>query len=271
VWKKNRTKTHAGRGQRRGITSAFTIPNMTRTTIGDGASNRKPNFRRDANHRGLVIVLSPVGRFCVVLALALVLPATALGANHKAPVDRPAINALLDKFIPDVVEGKNLAEGWNLAGGYARTVSHRDWLRGDTPIQRYPAKGTTFHGWTVNYSSPTVVGFDILLQPRTHKLGAWSFRAEARKIAGRWRITTWYVVAQFAPRGHGASVLGPNDFGPGSGSGHLSNVKGRVPSWVLILPLVAIGVVGLLLGVFGGVRYLRRRSRVRAIERDLAA
>jgi len=244
---------------------------MTGTTIGDVARVRKANFPRRANHRGPLIVLSPVGRFCVVLVLALVLPATAVGAKRQAPVDRPAINALLDKFVPDVVEGKNLAEGWNLAGGYARKVSHRDWLRGDTPIQRYPAKGTTFHGWTVNYSSPTVVGFDILLQPRTNKLGAWSFRAEARKIAGQWRITTWYVVAQFAPRGHGASVLGPNDFGPGSGSGHLSNLKSRVPSWVLILPLVAIGVVAILLGVFGGVRYLRRRSRIRSIERDLAA
>ena len=241
---------------------------MTATTIGDGACVRKANFREPSR---AVIVLARVARLCAVLVLALVLAQAALGAQRQVPPDRPAINALLDKFIPDVVEGKNLAEGWNLTASYARAVSHRDWLRGNTPIQRYPAKGTTFHGWTASYSYPTLLGFDILLQPRTKKVGPWSFRAEARKIDGSWRITTWYVVAQFAPAGKRAAVLGPNDFGPGSGSNNLSDVKGRVPSWVLILPLVAIGILLLLLSAFGGMRYLRRRSRIRAIERDLAA
>jgi hypothetical protein len=244
---------------------------MTRTTIGDLARVRKANFATSANRRVRIVVLPRVGRLCAVVLLALVLPATALGAQRQVKPDRPAINALLDKFIPDVVEGRNLAAGWNLAGGYARVVSHRAWLRGNTPIQRYPAKGKTFHGWTVNYSYPTLLGFDILLQPSTNKVGPWSFRAEARKIDGKWRITTWYVVAQFAKRGQKAAVLGPNDFGPGSGSNQLSDIKGRVPSWVLILPLVAIGVVLLLLLAFGGLRYLRRRSRIREIERDLAA
>lgn len=240
---------------------------MTGSTIGDVAPVRKTNFREPPRP---IVVLPLVGRLCLVLALALVLPATALGAPRQVPPDRPAIDALLDKFVPDVVEGHDLAEGWNLAGGYARAVSHEEWLRGNTPIQRYPAKGTTFHGWTVNYSYPTLIGFDILLQPATKKLGAWSFRAEARKIDGRWRITTWYVVAQFAPRGTRAAILGPNDFGPGSGSNHLGNLKSRVPPWVLIVPLGAIGGLLLVLSGFGGVRYLRRRSRIRAIERDLA-
>jgi hypothetical protein len=242
---------------------------MTRTTIGEVARVRKANFV-DEPSRAAVVSLR-VGRLCAVLALALVLPATALGAQRQVPPDRAAINALLDKFVPDVVEGHNLAEGWNLTGGYARAdVSRRDWLRGDTPVQRYPAKGKTFHGWTATYSYPKLVGFDILLQPTTKKVGPWSFRAEARKIDGKWRITTWYVVAQFAPRGHQAAVLGPNDFGPGSGA-HLGNLKSRVPPWVLILPLGAIGALLLLGSGFAGVRYLRRRSRVREIERNLAA
>lgn len=212
-----------------------------------------------------------MGRVCAALLLVLVLPVAATaGDQRQVPPDRPAINALLDKFVPDVVVGKNLKAGWPLAGGYARAVSYRDWLRGDTPIQRYPAKGTSFHGWKATYSYPADVGFDILLQPSSTKVGPWSIRAEAQKLGGKWRITTWYVVAQFAPRGKKAAVIGPNDFGPASGPG-LSAIKGRVPGWVLILPLVALGILALVGGSYAGVRWLRRRSRIRAIERDLSA
>jgi len=205
-----------------------------------------------------------------VLLVVLALPALSGAAQRQVPPDRPAINALLDRFVPDVVVGKNLKAGWALAGGYARAVSYRDWLRGDTPVQHYPAKGATFHGWRANYSYPNEVGFDILLQPTTNKVGAWSIRAEARKLQGKWRITTWYVVAQFAPRGHMAAVVGPNDFGPGSAPS-LHAIKSRVPPWVLILPLVALGVLGLLGGAYASMRWVRRRSRVRAIERELSS
>jgi hypothetical protein len=212
-----------------------------------------------------------MGRVCAVLLLALVLPVAASAAGQpQVPPDRPAINALLDKFVPDVVVGKDLKAGWPLAAGYARAVSYRDWVRGDTPIQRYPARGTTFHGWRANYSYPTEVGFDILLQPTSTKVGPWSIRAEAQKLGGKWRITTWYVVAQFAPGGKKAAVIGPNDFGPANSPG-LSAVKGRVPGWVLILPLVALGILAVVGGTYAGIRWMRRRSRIRAIERDLSA
>jgi hypothetical protein len=216
-----------------------------------------------------------MGRVCAALLLALfLLPVLLLAAANAAtqkqvPPDRPAINALLDQFVPDVVVGKDLKAGWPLAAGYARAVSYSDWLRGDTPIQRYPAKGTAFHGWKANYSYPTDVGFDLLLQPTSTKIGPWSIRAEAQKLGGKWRITTWYVVAQFAPRGKKAAVIGPNDFGPGNAPG-LSAIKGRVPGWVLILPLVALGILAILGGTYGGIRWARHRARIRQIERDLA-
>ena len=65
-------------------------------------------------------------------------------------------------------------------------------------------------------------------------------------------------------------MIGPNDFGPSNSPG-LSAVKGRVPGWVLILPLVALGILAILGGTYAGIRWMRRRSRIRAIERDLSA
>jgi hypothetical protein len=201
------------------------------------------------------------------LVLALVLPVPAPAAAVVSPADRAAIDRLLDRFVPAVVEGKNFALGWSLVAGSERTVSHADWLKGNTSVQRYPAKGTTFHGWTVNYAQPGDVGFDLLLQPRTSKLGAWSFRAEAQKLGGKWRITTWYPVAEFAPAGRRAAVNGPADLGPGAAAA--PSGKALLGSWVLILPgaalaLLVAGAVG-----FALAKYARQRSRVRAIERSL--
>jgi len=144
-------------------------------------------------HRPMPDVPGTVARFALATLLALALAAPALGAGEPRHVkpDRAAIDKLLDEFIPAVVRQENLKLGWTLVGGVERTTSHAEWLRGNTSVQTYPAKGKTFRGWIVNYSYPGDVGFDILLQPTSRKLGAWSFRAEAQKIHGAWKITTW--------------------------------------------------------------------------------
>src|SRR3954462_13960973 len=117
-------------------------------------------------------------RLLLALALALALPAAALAApppGKPAPPgtarlgdpptvkpDRAGIDRLLDEFIPAAVAQKDLQRGWELSAGPARTVSHAEWMKGNTSVQKYPAKGTKFRGWTVNYSYPGDIGFDIL-------------------------------------------------------------------------------------------------------------
>jgi hypothetical protein len=207
----------------------------------------------------------------MLLALALV-PSALADSKRVKPADRAAINRLLDEFIPAVVEQKDLKRGWELVAGVEKTVSYREWVKGNTSVQRYPAKGTHFRGWLVNYSYPGDVGFDILLQPTSRKLGAWSFRAEAQKIGGDWKITTWYPVATYAPplAGKTQTVLGPNDLGPGNGAASSTTPKGRLAPWVLAIP--GLAVLAIAFGAFGfaSVRWAKRRKRVRAIEQLLA-
>jgi hypothetical protein len=211
-------------------------------------------------------------RLLLAILLGLALPGAALAAPRTVKPDRPAIDRLLDEFIPAAVAQKDLQRGWELSAGYARTTSHAQWLKGDTSVQHYPAKGTTFHGWTLNYSYPGDVGFDILLQPTTHTLGAWSFRAEAQKIHGQWKITTWYPVATFAPPGKTSTVLGPNDLGAANSAASAAGTdRGRLGAWVLALPIAVVGAIALLAVGLVGSRALNRRARIRAIERDLAA
>jgi hypothetical protein len=137
-------------------------------------------------------------------------------------------------------------------------------------VQEYPAKGTTFHGWLVNYANPGDIGFDLLLQPTNPKMGAWSFRAEAQKIDGQWKITTWYPVAQYAPPGQTQTVNGPADLGPGNGASASAD-QSRLGAWVLAIPVAALGAI--LLGALGfaGVRWQRQRRKIQEIERLLAS
>jgi opacity protein-like surface antigen len=205
-----------------------------------------------------------------LLLLALALPASASADPRQVKPDRAAVNRLLDEFVPDVVAQKDLKRGWDLVAGASRTVSRREWLRGNTSVQKYPAKGATFHGWLVNYSYRGDVGFDLLLQPTKPSLGAWSFRGEARRIHGRWRITTWYPVATFAPPGRTQTVLGPNDLGAANSAAAGAGASSRLGSWVLLVPVAGIGTVAVLALAFAGVRWARRRGRVREIRRSLA-
>ncbi len=204
----------------------------------------------------------------VVTVLALGLPAIARADPRQVKPDRKAIGKLLDAFVPAVVEQKDLKAGWNLVGGSARTTSYREWLNGNTSVQPYPAKGAHFHGFVVNYSYPGDIGFDILLQPTKRSLGAWSFRAEAQASGGRWRITTWYPVATFAPPGKTQIVLGPNDLGPANAASSAGG-SSRLGSWALLLPVLFVGGIAAACLAVAGTRWSRRRARAHALAREL--
>jgi hypothetical protein len=215
------------------------------------------------------VVIRPT--LAVLLALTVVPQAQAANEPKHVKPDRAAITALLDEFIPAVVAQKDLERGWRLVDGVAKTVSYEEWIKGNTSVQAYPAKGKHFPGWIVGYSYPGDVGFDILLQPTKKSLGPWSFRAEAQKIHGRWKITTWYPVATYAPAGQTQTVLGPNDLGPANGSASASTPNGRLSPWVLALPAAVLAAIALGCIGYGVTRWARQRSRVRELRRSLAS
>jgi hypothetical protein len=215
------------------------------------------------------VVIRPT--LAVLLALTLAPQAPAAANPKQVKPDRAAITALLDEFIPAVVAQKDLKRGWRLVDGVAKTVPYKEWIKGNTSVQTYPVKGRHFPGWIVGYSYPGDVGFDILLQPTKKSVGPWSFRAEAQRIHGRWKITTWYPVATYAPVGRTQTVLGPNDLGPANGSASASVSNGRLPPWVLVLPVALLGAIALGCIGYGVARWARQRSRERELQRSLAS
>jgi hypothetical protein len=193
----------------------------------------------------------------IVIAALLAVVAAAPAQAGISKADRASVNALLDRFIPDVLAGKDLRAGKSLVGGYVSV---------DT-IQRYPAAPGRYHGWLLNYATPGDVGFDVVVQPvNKRKIGAWSFRAEAQRVHGAWKIVDWYPVAQFQPVGKRAFVNGPNDLSPTARGG--LGIK-NTQNW-LYVPFIGFGVLLLVVAAFGLNHWRRTRSKVRAIERALA-
>jgi hypothetical protein len=228
---------------------------MRRRTIAEIAARIRVFSKRE-QHRRTFVVSACMKRLAVLLALLALVVAAPAQARVSA-ADRAAVNRLLDRFVPDVLVGRDLRAGKALVGGYV-TV--------DT-VQRYPAEGTRFHGWTLNYATPGDVGFDLVVQPTNkRKLGAWSFRGEAQRIKGRWVITDWYPVAEYQPVGKQAFVVGPNDFSPNARGG----IAPRDTGYWLYVPFLAFGAAMLVVVAFGARHWVRTRSRVRAIERALA-
>jgi hypothetical protein len=194
-------------------------------------------------------------------------PAHMYGEPKTVPAPRKELNALLDAFIPAVLGRKDLAAGWNLVTADARGT-RAEWMRGTTPFQTFQARSERYHGWTLNYSYPGDVGFDIFLAPKNSADVSMAFRGEAKKERGAWKIAVFYPQATFQPAGKKSYVWADTDLQPQAVGGSAN--EGRLSAAWLLFP-IGIFAAALVGGVgFAVVRGLRRRARVKRIERELA-
>ncbi len=159
------------------------------------------------------------------------------------PAVRREITGALDRFILTGVAGRDPEDAWALTTDSLHVANTKsDWAKGTTPFWRYPAKGTHFPAWVLQYSYPGDVGLDIFLQPRQGAdTGPIAFRAELKRVRGRWLVETWQPMAQFSKPGEKAKVLAQPDLAPGmaaAGSPTLS------ANWLFLpLGLLAAAVV----------------------------
>jgi hypothetical protein len=154
------------------------------------------------------------GVFLVLLAAFAAAPAQ--GAYRLKPAERRAIDATLDRFVPAAVQRQDLAASYDLVTPAMRTeISRRAWAHGKTNVMAYPARGTLFHGWTLDLARPGYVMVDLLLQPRRHAhVGPMIFTLELRRLHGRWLVASFIPSASFAGAERTGSMHAFADYGP---------------------------------------------------------
>ena len=211
--------------------------------------------------------MTPARRHTVGLALGVLLALTAAAqatarVTRLAPADRHAIDRLLDRFVPSAVERHDPAASWRLTTPAMRAgTTFREWSRGDMPVYPYPARGTQFHGYLIDYVLPGDVVFELYMTARagTHA-NPISFSIEVKKIRGQWLVDSIYPAASFQTQSH--RVVGPRDFAPSPGSPDPSGKPSLGPVWFAVPGALLAGIVLVPLALFlAGWRRNRRAVR----------
>jgi len=203
-------------------------------------------------------------RALVVTAILLfALPGSANAARISS-ADRQEINRTVDAFVNSAVKREHEGASWNVVTpSFRYGVTRSAWAKGNLPVYPYPARGTTFHSWTIDSASPTVVDFELMIPSRLSKTDSIQFQGEVKKIDGRWLINSFNPAATF---GAGGTVVGPHDFTASSGGGGGKGVA-RLGSMWIALPAALIGAgLVLVLGWFLLV-WVRSRRAYRRIDR----
>jgi hypothetical protein len=186
-------------------------------------------------------------------------PASAAALSRD---DRTAIDQTIDRFVSTAVRHQNVAASYDLVTPQLRGgMSRAAWARGNIPVYPYPARGSGWHGWTVDYALKDDVAFELLLQPRRgSRLDPISFSGEVKKIHGRWLVDSFYPAASFAAQG--AKVVGPRDFGaPPFGDDSGNSVLGTV--WFAV-PVGVLALIALVPLTFFLANWRRGRRAARA-------
>src|SRR5690242_4386911 len=183
-------------------------------------------------------------RFLVLAAIAALVLAAPAQAK-LAPADRVAINRTLDAFVATAVRRHDVAKSYDLMTPQERGgMTRAQWAKGDIPVYPYPARGTSWHGWVLDYALKNEVAFELVLEPqRGHKLDPISFSASVKRIHGRWLVDSFYPAATFMSSQH--RVIGPRDFAApamvsAAGDSRLGAVWILVPASVGFLGLAAL-------------------------------
>lgn len=188
---------------------------------------------------------------------------------HVSAAARRAIDALLDRFVPEGVARKNLTAAWALAGPELRSAqTFAQWRAGTTPIPYYPAAGTTFHDWQTIEVGPRYVIFNLLVHPTAGaKVSPYEFSGEAVEQNGHWLMNRLYTIAIFNRVTKTTHEIGPADFSapaPSQTTAADHATVGRIGIAPVLGLLGLILVVPLSFGAIALVRARRWRRYVRA-------
>jgi hypothetical protein len=201
-----------------------------------------------------------VKRALVVTAILAFIIAGPAGAARVPQAERDAINRTLDRFVNTAVKRHDVDAAWNLVTPELRAgISRSDWDKGNVPVIPYPARGTTFHDWTVDFASSKEVDLELMIGKS--KTDSIQFSGTMKKLHGRWLVDSLNPNATFSG---GGTVVGTHDFTAPSGAGDSTGVTKLGSSWIAIPVVLFGGAILCALGFFAFIWLRNRRAYRRA-------
>jgi hypothetical protein len=161
--------------------------------------------------------------------------------------DRRQVNKAIDVLINGGVKRNDPAAVYAIATPNLRSQATKaDWKRGEIPVYPYPALGTKFHGWTINFSRRNHLNVDLLVMPSRDRarLGPVALTLDLRKVANRWLVDGIFPVATFAPippQGNRGPVVSTYDLVPAASGAAPTGGRSRLSYAYFVLPAVIIG------------------------------
>ncbi len=204
-----------------------------------------------------------------LLALGFAVPASAAGPRLSAS-DRKAINHTIDILVNSAVKRHHVLASYGIVTPTLRAgMTRKEWASAAIPVYPYPARGTSFHQWTIKYVTPGEVAVELMLQPaRGQKIGPILFDVYLDPIGGKWLVDSFMPVATFAPlNAKHTKVTALNDFMPTAGSKRDSSTEGtpRVNSSYAFIPFAVLGAVLLAFVAAAAIGALRYRPRAASL------
>jgi len=107
--------------------------------------------------------------------------------------ERTAAQRTLATFVRSAVIRRDLARSWPLATPHMKQdTSRTEWLHGNLPVVPYPAAEFRTSSSMLKYSYRHVLGFDVLVLPKTAAGRQEVYSCELHEVAGRWLVDFCY-------------------------------------------------------------------------------
>lgn len=105
------------------------------------------------------------------------------------PGEQAAAERTLERFVQAAVLRRNPGSAWDLATPHMRVGGTQDeWRRGVIPVVPYPSAEYRSDGLTLKYSYRGVLGYDVLVLPKSPKGDQLVYSCELHDRGGRWLV-----------------------------------------------------------------------------------
>lgn len=221
-----------------------------------------------------VRIVVPLVVLCAALAAA---PAALASPPHLSKAQNRMISNIVERWVNDVVRGRDLADGWKIAGAAERGgITRKEWVSGrQLPVLRMHVLNNPRTSWYALAKQGNEIFLTVSLKTG-HGKNAVMYENDTRlmKVHGKWYVYAFLTDGIIRTgRGHSGScasssckVTGINDYKAGGAvSGNGGATSARIGgAWGIFVVLGIPGLPFVALLVFGLIALKRNRQARRA-------